>query len=1179
MATRKTTRSLIGFPLVGLLLRLTGLLLLVLVLLLGFVLGTQTGLRMAVALAEELAPDRVAVGRVDGRVLGELTLADVVLDLPSLSLDLGRLHLDWQPARLLSGELRVADLSVADLDIITAPPPADKPPAEPLTLPEIRLPIAVDIDRVLVERLSLRQQDAPPASAIRVNRAELSAAADGDRVDLRRLSAELAQPEASAQAQGSVRLTGDYPLDLTLDWRFRQAPALELTGDGSVGGDLATLRITHSVAGAVAATLSATVRDVLSEPAWQGELQLDRVDLPAVVPDAPEVNLQASLKTEGDLERATVTGTLDADAPALADFGKLSADLDLTWAEQRLTLNRVQLDETASGAVLELNGHADLAGAVPAFVLQGTWERLRWPLTGEVLVAAPQGKVTLDGDLDAFDYRLDGDVLGAEIPEARLSLTGAGSARDTRIESLLVETLGGRIEAKGSARWEPAVTWDLAVTAADIDPGQQLPGLGGQIALKAASQGGLDTGYSFGAKLTAALTEYPDAVVNVAGSGDLERVQLATFSVETLGGLIAGEGDLAWVPALAWKLALRADDLDPGLYDPALAGRVGFELSSAGGLEEGYDYNLKGSAALAAYPPATLDLGGTGTAEAMDVSTLDIQVLDGSITGSARVAWVPAVQWDAALALSGLDPGSLAADWPGRLGGTIESSGQLTEQGPDLTVRISEISGELRGYPVRLAAELGMAGEVVELRNLTAGSGSARLSAAGGLTGEQLDLRFDLASPDLAALLPGASGSLDLAGEVTGTAAAPRVRLNLQGRDAELNGQGIGEVTASADVGLGPGDDFDIDLSGNNLVAGGQRFETLSVQGSGRMDRHQLRAAASGDLLSLELAASGGLGAEGAYAGRLDSLRLVSGDFGAWRLQRPAGLAFGDGAASAGPLCLGNGEGSGGCVGFEQPQPGRFEVSLDVDHIDFDILNPLLPELLVMEGGVRAQGRFRVEGNVLSGSARMEVPTGKINMALGEDQGRDVLVFSGTGLDVEAGRGGLDARLNLSVTDLGGVRAAVSLPGFRLDSGAGQALRGDVSVSLDGLSRISNLLPDVTDITGNIDGDLQLAGTLGGPDLRGELRARGLGLQVPLYGFAMSSADVTLTSRSADTIALTGGADIGAGRIALDGNIGLGGSAPAGEIRIQGDNLKILDSSEYFALLSMDMTVGVGVAG
>ena len=1072
-------QSLIGFPFLGLLLRLLGAVLLVAVLSLGFVLGTQTGLRLVVAVAEELAPGMISVGRVDGRVLGELTLEEVVLELPGLSLRLGRLHLDWQPSALLNGRLRIADLSAADIDIVAAPA-QEKPPSEPFQLSDISLPIEIDVDRVLVERLSFREQGAPDASAIRLTRAELSATAVADRVDLRRVAADLAQPEASATASGGARLTGDYPVDLKLDWRFQQPPALALTGTGSVGGNLSALEIQHRVDGTVVATLDATLKDVLKAPSWQGELDLERLDLPALVPDAPALDLTARLETRG----------------------------------------------------------------------------------------SP----------DAFDYGLGAELVGPDIPATRLTLTGSGSSTAARIESLLAETLGGRIEAKGTAAWSPAISWDLAVTAADIDPGLQVPGLDGKVSLKADSRGGLDDGYDFGANLIAELESYPGAVVNLAGQGDPERVQLETLTVETLGGVIEGDGELTMAPALAWSLSLTADDLDPGRQYPGLDGRVGFRLSSAGGLDDGFDFKVQGSAAVADYPPAVVDIGGKGTAEAAVLEKLNIQVLNGRIDGTGRVAWAPELSWEAALQLADLDPGSLLADWPGRIGGPVQSQGRMTDQGPDLTARIGDVTGELLGFAVRLAAALSMQGETIRLESLSAGSGSARLTADGSLAGEELDFRFDVDSPDLAALVPGGAGSLKANGSVAGSLATPRLRLSLEGRDAEISGQGIAAIDGRLDLGPGAGGDFDIDINGSNLVAGGQRFETLSVKGSGRMDRHRLQASLAGPTLGVELALDGGLGEGFDYRGSIGELTLATPTLGTWRIERPAPIAYAGGVAQVGPLCLGNGAGSGGCVGFEQPQPGRFEASLDIDRLDFDILNPLLPELLVMQGYLRADGRFRGEGNELAGSARVEVPTGAIQLAL-DDESKDRLVFTGTRLDLRAGASALDARFTLPLTGLGGVEADLTLPDFRLDSGAAQALRGNLRLNLTELSRISNLFPDIDDVTGRIDGDMRLGGTLGAPDLSGELQVRGLGLRLPVYGTEVADANVTAASRGPNDFGITGAAEVGGGRVDLNGMASIAGGAPLVQLSVRGKDLEVADSREYYALLSLDMNVGVGAGG
>jgi len=1177
------------------LLALLAQLLVLILLLLGVVLGTQTGLRMAIGLAEDLAPDMISVGTVDGRILGELRISDLALTLPGLDLDLGSLHLDWSPAALFGGTLRVNTLEAADIDIVVAPA-AEKKEPEPFALPEVRLPIGIDLERLLVERLRFAQQGAPEEAAIRLARAELSATALGERVDLRRLQAELTQPRASASAEGQARLTGAYPIELDLDWHFEQAPALTLSGAGRVGGDLDRMTIEHRIDGSIEARLDATLTSVLDQPAWTANIQVDRVQVPDIAEGAPPLDLTAALKSAGDLDNASLTGELTLAAPDLPDAGRLRADLDLGWQDPVLAIRALRINEIAetpadagqssavaeatNPAMLELTGRLDLGAdgtdAVPTFALDGTWERLRWPLVGDPIAASPGGEIKASGSLDDYDYSLAAQAAGTEIPETSVSIAGTGDQQQTRIDELVVETLGGRIEGKGRVAWAPTPSWALALTAEDIDPGRQLAGLDGTLSLKAETKGDLDDGYDFDVKLDAALDAYPPAVLTVAGTGSADQARVEQLRIETLGGLVQGQGELAWSPTPTWQFDLSAADLDPGRYYPDLDGRVSLEASTGGGLEQGFGFKIAGEAVLAQYPPTRIDLAGTGTADAARVDKLAIQTLGGRIDGTADIAWAPQPSWDAALTLADLDPGQVLADWPGSLGGRIASEGRNTEDGPVLSATISDFGGELRGYPVRLVAAAGMDGEVIRLDELTASSGETRLSASGRIA-DVLDLRFDLESPDLGAVLPGAEGRLSAEGQVGGTPKAPSIALTLDGADVAINGQGIEVIKGQADVGLGEGGEFQIDIGGSNLVAGGQRFESLAIDGSGSIADHSLTLALTGDTLGLNLAADGALGDAGAYSGSLQRLDLSSELLGEWGLRRPAPYSIDAGRIAAGPLCIGNGLDSGACVEYTQLQPGRFDASLDMDRFGLEVLNPLLPELMVMDGYVRGRARFSGAGDQLTGDALIELPAAEAEIALPDT--KDKLVFAGTRLAVQAGGGGLDATFALPLEGVGRVDASVGLPGFRLGGAASQPLRGGVDAQLQNLSRLSVLFPDVTRITGGVTADLNLGGTVSSPDLRGNVAVREVGLAVPLIGLEISNANLTATSVGSRGMEIDGSALVGGGRLQVDGSVSLAGEALSVRFNVAGDKLKVADSKEYFALVSLDLRGGVGPGG
>jgi autotransporter translocation and assembly factor TamB len=1178
-------------------LSLVGLLLTLVVLLLFFVLGTQTGLRTLIAVTEDLAPGMIEASRVEGRILGRLEIDGFALKLPVVEASVGTLVLDWSPGALLTGTLRVRELLASDIEVLTAPTDEDKPAREPLELPSIKLPIGIDIDQVLVERLRVQASGAAPESAIELTRAELSATANGSVVEIRALDAELAQPSARARAQGQVELKGAYPVELTLDWRFRQAPVLSIAGEGRIAGDLDALTVTHRISGSVRARLQALIEDALNAPRWQAEIDLEAIELPELVADAPRVDLQAELKSEGDLQRASLTGSLRGSAPDVAEMGRLAADLDVQWAVGVLTVNALRLTESmateAAGARIELTGELNTNPAVPTFTAQALWERLRWPLAGEPVVQSPMGSLGAEGALDAFTYRLTTDAFGEQIPETRLALVGSGDQQRTDIAELTIETLNGQIAGKGSLGWSPELVWDLAVTAREIDPGRQWVGLDGSLGLKADSRGSLKDGFSYALSLDAAMADYPRALLNLSGSGTAAEARVAELSIETLGGVIEGQGEARWSPTATWTFALSARDINPGSHYAGLDGRVGLTAETSGGLEEGFAFELQGDAALADYPPTRLDLAGIGTATSATLERLAIEVIGGRIDGTGELAWSPVLSWDAALTLADLDPGEVLADWPGRLGGRVQTQGRILDAGadgnataaahagatagPDLTLSVSDFGGELRGYPVALRGDLAVKGRSIQLRTLEANSGDTRLTLEGQVD-ERIDLRYAFNSPSLAALLPGVKGRLEAQGGVAGTTQQPQIRLALDGRDIEQDGQGIERISASAELGLGQQSPLRLVIDGSNLILGAQRFERLQVRGDGTTGSHQVSLDLDGNPLVLALSMEAGLSTANAYAGRLTRLSLDTQDYDNWALDRAAPFEVAGSVIEAGPLCLSNQGTTRGCVAFRQPEAGRFSASLDLQRLGFDLLDAITPDTTSIEGYLTAKAEFEGRADQLFGSAELRVPEGGVEIVL--PRASETLVFTGTRLDVRAGASGIDARFELPIEGAGRVDAELGLPGFRFSAIDTQPLSGRIAIDLDGLDRFARLAPDLSGTQGSIQGTIGLSGRLTKPGIRADVAARDIAVSVPSIGLEVRELNLALESESADAIRVNGGALVGGGQLNLDGQaVGIGSAEPTLSVTLNGRDLKVADSKEYKAQVSLDLEAGFGPGG
>ncbi len=1054
---------------------------LLLVLLLGLVLTTQTGLRVAVGLIEALAPGVLSVERIEGRITGRLTLDRLAVRVANFEMRAGSVSLHWSPVAALRGDLPIEVLRIHDLDLVLPPSPEEP---KPLVLPDLALPLRIELHEAQVERLRLfKYGEAEPFFVI--EDVTLSASLRGSALDVARLEVVLPTPRLAARAVGRVELSGDYPLDLDLDWEMTQPPAIALQGTAQITGDLASLQVRNRLTGSAQAHLAVRVDDPLGKPAWDGRLEILGLDLPDFGSDLPEVTVAGTLETQGDLDQAQVTGSVDAAAPQRPDLGHLAAVLDVAWAEQVLEIRSLELTEQVSAALLSATGRLDLNTTPARVELAGRWDRLRWPLSGDPIAESPRGTLDVSGTLDAFDYALSLAALGPNMPELTLDLNGTGSQTGTRV---------------------------------------------------------------------------------------------GTLKLALLGGELLGEGEVTWSPEPSWTLSLNGKDLNPVALVEGLEDRVSFQMSSKGGLD-GFEYDLAARSVGPGLPPSQLRLGGKGDRRETRIERLVLETLNGRIEGLATVAWDPLISWDASLDAAGLDPGTFALDWSGNLGGRLSSRGGFEPTGPspglnprlNMVAAIERFEGILRGYPVVASGTVTVVGETIRIEGLNAASGPSSLQLAGRID-KALDVTFDLESSDLASLMPEARGSLTARGKVSGPREAPRVLLDLSARDAEWAGQGIAGLSGTLDLGLSHEDPFEIRLDGTRLVVGDLIWDSLSVRGAGRIPDHRLALTLRGAPISVTFEGSGGLARDGAYSGRIARLDLDTAAFGAWALRQPSPVSLAGPKIAFGPFCVRGPSGAGGCAELNRSTADRAVASLDFALPDLALLSPLLPGNLDLTGNARVRGRFELAGAVLSGNASAEIPQGAIQVLMGGGR-KETVDFSGTRLGFDAGARALSARLGVPLEGLGRVDGTLDLTGWRLDAPArpGQPLAGTLRGEIRGLDRVANLIPDITGMTGGIDLDLGLGGTLASPAVRGEARIRGVGFTVPLVGLKVENLDLTASTPAIDRMELQGSASVGGGRLELTGDARFGGGGFAAQARAFGTNLKVADTREYFALVSPDI--------
>lgn len=437
--------------------------------------ATEAGTRWLATAAVYFTPGELSVGQVHGTLLRHLELKQVRYRLPPHQLELAHLTLAWQPKALFSKHLKIEEITASGFNY-RGPAASEAEPA-PVTLPAMRLPLVVTIQRAELTDMVIVQGEA----RLSLEHVLLDAELIEDRFIVHGFRL-LLQPW-SLIATGEIALQGDYPLQLAVDWRGKADGQL-LAGQARLTGDLRRLIIDHRLTAPFEAVTLGTMNTLdpdlpaelhgnwknLNWPAVtsdyrspkgsyrvRGGLHAYQLELDAHLEGKTIQALQVHLSGRGDTESLVLTPlTVHPPKGQLTVTGKVSWAPSFTW---QLTLKGRDLDPQAFAPAwpgrLELAASSSGQWDETGLMLRLKIDRLRGSLREQPVDAA--------GTFELKNGQWQSDGLDLRSGANRLQLTGRYGKRidlafalEGRRLSDLWPGLHGTLKAQGRVIGDPS---------------------------------------------------------------------------------------------------------------------------------------------------------------------------------------------------------------------------------------------------------------------------------------------------------------------------------------------------------------------------------------------------------------------------------------------------------------------------------------------------------------------------------------------------------------------------------------------------------------------------------------------------------------------------------------------------------------------------------------------------
>jgi translocation and assembly module TamB len=856
------------------------------------------------------------------------------------------------------------------------------------------------------------------------------------------------------------------------------------------------------------------------------DLQLQRRSTPAGTVPAPRLALP--LAVELDTVRLThATLTLDGTEP----MTQVRAELSGSGRDTRVQLTQFTL-ETEQYSIAAA-GQMDLAPPYPVDL------ELRWsvhvptlaPLTGHGWVRGDSRRLATEQQLappwDAHLNASASDVLGATSWNATLATADLDPAA-----------------------WHHG--WPQAMMRAHIEA------QGDRRQLTARGRVGI---------IHAGRTLDGDVHISAADTG--VTIEALTLRERNGDAMLSATG--AWQPGAAAPFALRGTwqalrwplDGQPQARSP----QGSFEVN---GTINRYRFDFGGMVELVHLGHLALRGHGEGDRDGLAIAAAEAQWLNGQLTASGQVHWAPELRWQMQLAGRDLDPGVLHPDWPGRFALRAASHGSYGKR-LDAALTIEELAGTLRNKPWRLAGGITADGEHYTLQALDLRAGTSHLQAAGRID-KQWRCWWQLAAPDLADLLPQASGSIEASGRLTGARRQPHVNARVSARSVAWRDDRAAQLDANVDLDLTDKVDSHITLQADGLRSRGLNLDHVEFDAQGRLAGHRLRASARRADATARLEAAGGLQAQRWHGTLLES-EVGNARVGTWRQREAVALEIGRDVFTLAPLCLEQ-NAQHACL------DGAWRVT-DGGHISARLAGvPLAVFEPWIGGDAQLDGRFTGEARLAVGAdggldGEIVLDAGAGALRLGDaGEAATAIGFDSIRLRARAATDRLQATAALALTGAGSANAELGMPfaPFKSKPAGERTLTGTLRAQLDELGLVTALMPQLMQPRGRLQLQAELGGSLDAPEIRGEAQLEQGHTGVASLGITLEDVRVSARSVDARRIAIQAAARSGPGTLNVDGHVELGANVPwRAQLQLRGQDFEAIHLPEYTLIGSPDL--------
>jgi translocation and assembly module TamB len=615
---------------------------------------------------------------------------------------------------------------------------------------------------------------------------------------------------------------------------------------------------------------------------------------------------------------------------------------------------------------------------------------------------------------------------------------------------------------------------------------------------------------------------------------------------------------------LRWPLVARFTAETPQLFSSP-AGQYRLE-----GLWP-YAIEAKGDLFIPKLDPMSVDMRGALHKDHLQIDALDLGAFGGQALLAGNARWSPEESWTLEGNVKRFNPAELRPGFSGALNFDMKASGAPFGGDGRLDFAFDNLSGRLRGNSATGSGRVILQGEDWTFEGLRFRAGNTHLTIDGDIGASRaLNLEFSLDADNLALLAEGARGELHASGKIGGTSDAPVIKLNAQGNGIETETLRVEKLVSNIDLDWRGQRTSHADIAISGLKVDERTLSQFNATLDGTTAEHVIRADALAGKTSLHLSGKGAF-IDGVWRGIIGDLFIDDSANINLQLDTQVKVMASARSFKLDPLCL-HGKVARLCGEATWNETG-WNARANASNLPISTLTAGLTPNVVYQGSLNATASASSTGGApFVAEARVDLVDAAILHKLASGRTDDITIGSGY-VTMKADATQLNAELRLDAAQRGLISARM-----RADRSASSLMnspmRGQLQMATGELGFLTLYFPAIDRASGQFDTNLSFEGTLAAPTASGVIKLSGA--ELDLYQLNLALRALELEARIvSNKLEFDSNAKAGAGTLASSGKIEWRDKLPFGEIRVKGENLRVVDVPEARIDASPDLSFGI----